>query len=147
MSIQALVTEFHVAAGQPVGNIYDTLFEKPGTLLRGDEETDKRLDMRVDLVLEEADELSRDAHERNLEGIVDALADIVYVCYGFAVELGVDLDDILREVHRSNMTKVAGEVQYNEAGKVLKPETYEPPSIYERLLEQAKAIGAQGRLF
>lgn len=55
-------------------------------------------------------------------------------------ELGIDdeiLDLFFEEKHRSNMTKVRedGSVLKNEKGKVIKPETYEPPN-YIPIIEQ-----------
>ena len=44
------------------------------------------------------------AEKADLIGIADALADIVYVVYGTALTYGIDLDSVLREVHRSNMS-------------------------------------------
>lgn len=59
------------------------------------------------------------------------LADLLYVIYGTAEELGFQLEDIFAKVHESNMSKVwdDGTVHYNEFGKVLKPPTYSPPDI------------------
>jgi predicted HAD superfamily Cof-like phosphohydrolase len=44
------------------------------------------------------------------------------VAYGAAVTYGIDLDAALREVHRSNMSKLddQGRPVYREDGKVLK---------------------------
>ena len=69
---------------------------------------------------------------------IDALADILYVVYGFAVSLGVDIEPFLDEVHKNNLTKVGpnGEVIRREDGKVLKPANYVPVdlfAIYERV--------------
>lgn len=67
--------------------------------------------------------------------VADALADIVYTCFGMATRLGIDLDSVVKEVHRSNMTKLdnKGKPVYNESGKVIKSENFEPPSIAEVL--------------
>lgn len=71
------------------------------------------------------------ADDSSMVAIADALADIVYVAYGGALEHGIDLDAVLAEVHRSNMTKVRadGTVLKREDGKVIKPASYEPPDI------------------
>lgn len=55
------------------------------------------------------------------------LADLVYVAYGTAVHLGIDLDAVLREVHRSNMSKFPATVR--DDGKVLKGPSYTPPDL------------------
>src|SRR5271167_2597233 len=64
-------------------------------------------------------------------GVADALADLLYVVYGAALEWGIPLDAVFREVHRSNMSKVwpDGTVHYREDGKVLNPPTYSPARI------------------
>lgn len=63
--------------------------------------------------------------------ISDALGDMLVVIYGTAAAYGIDLDAIVREIHRSNMTKVQpdGSVLRDEYGKVLKPEGYVPPNL------------------
>ena len=88
-------------------------------------------EMRMDLMREEMKELegARDAHD--LIEYLDALADIVYIAYGNALHLGYNLDPILEEVHRSNMSKLGedGKPIYREDGKVLKGPNYSPPDI------------------
>lgn len=87
--------------------------------------------LRVDLLVEETGEFADATAERDLVGMADALADIVYVAYGAAVTYGIDLDAALREVHRSNMSKLDehGKPVYREDGKVLKSVRYTPPDI------------------
>lgn len=57
--------------------------------------------------------------------MVDALVDLLYVTYGTAVEMGVDLAPFFDEVHRANMHKVPGE----GGGKSRKPERWVPPDL------------------
>ena len=59
------------------------------------------------------------------------LADLVYVCYQYAANLGWDLDEALDRVHKSNMSKLDdnGEPIYREDGKVLKGPNYQPPNL------------------
>ena len=87
--------------------------------------------LRVDLLVEEVGEFADATAQRDLVGIADALADIVYVAYGAAVTYGIDLDAALHEVHRSNMSKLDenGGPVYREDGKVLKSARYTPPDI------------------
>jgi len=63
--------------------------------------------------------------------IAKELADLLYVVYGTAEELGIPLQEVFTEVHKSNMSKVwpDGTVHYNQIGKVLKPDTYSPPDL------------------
>jgi len=59
------------------------------------------------------------------------LADLVYVCYQYAANLGWDLDEALDRVHESNMSKLDdnGNPIYREDGKVLKGPNYQPPNL------------------
>lgn len=75
--------------------------------------------------------------------VADALADIVYVAYGTALTYGIDLDAVLQEVHRSNMSKLGpdGRPILREDGKVLKGPGYFPPAIGEVLRTQRPIAG------
>jgi len=59
------------------------------------------------------------------------LADLVYVCYQYAANMGWLLDEALDRVHKSNMSKLGedGKPVYREDGKVLKGPNYEPPTL------------------
>lgn len=94
--------------------------------------------LRVDLLVEEVGEFAEATADRDLVGLADALADIVYVAYGAAVTYGIDLDAALREVHRSNMSKLDehGRPIHREDGKVLKSARYTPPDIASVLFYQ-----------
>jgi predicted HAD superfamily Cof-like phosphohydrolase len=85
----------------------------------------------MDLVAEEIDELMVASEKGDLVAIADALADIAYVVYGTALTYGIDLDSVLREVHRSNMSKLGadGKPLIRQDGKVLKSDRYRPPDI------------------
>jgi predicted HAD superfamily Cof-like phosphohydrolase len=87
--------------------------------------------LRTSLLREEVDEFATAAKNHDIVGIADALADILYVTYGAAITYGIDLDDVLAEVHRSNMTKLSAELppKLREDGKVLKTEGYISPDI------------------
>lgn len=65
----------------------------------------------------------------------DTLGDLEYVVNGMALGMGVDLPAVVREIHRSNMTKLGpdGKPIYREDGKILKGEGYEPPRLKELL--------------
>ena len=81
------------------------------------------------LVCEEFEEWQKEP-----EGSVNdlkELADLVYVCYQYAEDCGYDLDEALRRVHASNMTKLddLGLPIFNLAGKVLKSANYQPPHL------------------
>ena len=59
------------------------------------------------------------------------LADLVYVCYQYAANMGWDLDEAMHRVHESNMSKLDeyGKPIYREDGKVLKGPNYSPPNL------------------
>lgn len=59
--------------------------------------------------------------------VLDGLVDLVVVCLGTAVEMGVDLEPVWREVHCSNMNKFP--FPKNKWGKVLKPDGWKGPVI------------------
>jgi len=117
--VAGAVGEFHKAFGLPMRKI-------PGN------DIDHALaQLRVDLLEEEVSEFVAASEKEDLVGIADALADIVYVVYGTALTYGIDLDSVLREVHRSNMSKLGddGKPLIRGDGKVLKSERYFPPDI------------------
>lgn len=96
------------------------------------------LALRTALLDEETAEFADAANRRDLVAMADALADVVYVAFGTAVTLGVDLDAVLREVHRSNMSKLdeLGRPVLRDDGKVLKSPRYTPPDVARVLAEQ-----------
>ena len=59
------------------------------------------------------------------------LADLVYVCYQYASNMGWDLDEAMHRVHESNMSKLDeyGKPILREDGKVLKGPNYQPPNL------------------
>ena len=61
------------------------------------------------------------------------LADLVYVCYQYAENMGWFLDEALDRVHKSNMSTLdkEGKPIYREDGKVLKGPNYQPPDLTE----------------
>jgi predicted HAD superfamily Cof-like phosphohydrolase len=127
VDIAAAVAEFHAAFRLPVRQM-PTAHIDPALA-----------SLRVALLKEETSEFVVAAGKGDLIGIADALADIVYVVYGTALAYGIDLDSVLREVHRSNMSKldVDGKPLIRDDGKVLKSERYSPPDIARVLSEQA----------
>ena len=67
----------------------------------------------------------------NKANILKELAELVYVCYQYAANLGWDLDEAMHRVHESNMSKLdeKGDPIYREDGKVLKGPNYAPPNL------------------
>ena len=83
-----------------------------------------------DLIEEELKEFQHEAIGSEAE--LKELADLVYVCFQYAATLGYDLDEALRRVHQSNLSKlVDGKPLRREDGKVLKGPNYQPPSLQD----------------
>lgn len=87
--------------------------------------------LRFHLIVEEFAEL----HEELLRGdnldrakTAREMADLVYVLYGTADFLNIDLDKAVAEVHRANMDKVKANLRRKD-GKLLKPEGWKPPNM------------------
>ncbi|QNP69802.1 hypothetical protein IAG44_10305 [Streptomyces roseirectus] len=93
---------------------------------------------RGKLLAEEAAEVAEVSVTGPLDRLAHELADVVYVAYGTALVHGIDLDAVLAEIHRSNMTKLGpdGEVARRADGKVLKGEHYEAPDVAAVLRRQ-----------
>lgn len=92
----------------------------------------KDVDLRINLIMEEASEFAAASVDGNIIEIADAIADLLYVVYGAAATYGLPADKLFDEVHRSNMSKIHsdGTIKRRESdGKVIKPDTYSPADI------------------
>ena len=80
--------------------------------------------------LEAEGSLFRDNPDITAEALKE-LADLVYVCYQYATNMGWFLDEALDRVHKSNMSKLGedGNPIYREDGKVLKGPNYKLPIL------------------
>ena len=98
---------------------------------------------RGELLAEEAAEVAEVSVTGPLDKLTHELADVVYVAYGTALVHGVDLDAVIAEIHRSNMTKIGpnGEISRRADGKVLKGEHYEVPDVSGVLRKQGWGAG------
>lgn len=140
---EALVRQFHETYALPVSSAAASVDYD-------------RVHMRMQLILEEVAELvgavygraARDGIERAAATVreadegardtveaADALADLVYVTYGMALESGISLPAVLAEVQASNMSKLGedGKPIYREDGKVLKGPGFSPPDVARAL--------------
>ena len=115
-------------------------FNKVGTFMKtfGQEvknkpsfSTDKINKLRIDLIVEELEELKEAMNNKDLLEVADALTDILYVAYGAGHAFGIDLDKCFDEVQNSNMSKLGeeGNPIYNESGKVMKGPKYFKPDL------------------
>ncbi|HSX96706.1 MAG TPA: MazG nucleotide pyrophosphohydrolase domain-containing protein [Streptomyces sp.] len=99
---------------------------------------------RGELLAEEAAEVAEVAVDGPLDRLAHELADVVYVAYGTALVHGIDLDSVIAEIHRSNMTKLGpdGRVARRDDGKVLKGDHYRAPDVSAVLRRQGWTGGA-----
>ena len=117
-----------------------TNFEKVGLFMRtfGQEiknkselSSEKINSLRLSLIQEELDELTKAINEKDILEVADALTDILYVTYGAGHAFGIDLDKCFDEVQNSNMSKLdlKGKPIYNDQGKVMKGPNYFKPNL------------------
>jgi predicted HAD superfamily Cof-like phosphohydrolase len=99
--------------------------------------TPELAEARQRILDEEVREVAEAAQGGNLVEIAHELADVVYAAYGTAISYGIDLDAVITEIHRANMTKLDRDGQPIERdGKVQKGPAYEPPDIAGVLAKQ-----------
>lgn len=89
------------------------------------------------LIIEELEELKEAIAKGDIVETADALADILYVTAQQAVTLGFPVEALLREVQRSNMSKLGedGEPIFREDGKVLKGPNFSEPDLKSILIK------------
>ena len=135
-----LVLQFHHTYSVPIRPFSDPTLDY------------ERMNMRMSLIAEEfaelmgavygpraraiieaatAEAVAADEGERDVIEAADALADLVYVVYGMAIESGMNLDSVLAEVQASNLSKLMpdGSFKLREDGKVLKGPNFFQPNI------------------
>ena len=88
-------------------------------------------DLQKSLIDEEWSEFHEAFHFKNEEEQLKELADLVYVCFQYAASQDWDLDEAMRRVHQSNMSKLDeyGKPIRRADGKVLKGPMYAPPNL------------------
>lgn len=88
-------------------------------------------ELRQRLLREEVAEVGEAAARGSVVEVAHELADVVYVAYGTALTYGIDLDAVVAEVHRANLSKLApsGSTVRRADGKVPKGEDYRPPDV------------------
>ncbi len=124
MTEQQMVREFHDKFGVPTPDV--PTVPPP-----------HRAGLRIALIAEELEEL-RDAIVRSgpidMVGVADALGDLLYVVHGAALEFGIDIRPVFREIHASNLRKEGGATRGD--GKILKPAGWVGPDIAGELRKQ-----------
>ena len=94
-------------------------------------------DIQKALIDEEWSEFHEAYHFKNQSEQLKELADLVYVAYQMAASQDWDLDEAMRRVHQSNMSKLGedGKPIYRPDGKVLKGPNYKPPYLDDLIIE------------
>ena len=91
------VVEFNKIFGVPVSKKPQlNIFDKNPKLTK----------LRFDLIKEEVAELNDAIKDKDFVEVIDALGDILYVVYGAGSSFGVDMNDVLDKIHKSNMSKL-----------------------------------------
>lgn len=115
------ILEFNKAFNLPIA-------EKPTTIPQ------ERWELRIKLLREELDEYEAACKNGDVIEIADALGDLDYLVQGGAVEHGIKLDPVFKEIHDSNMSKLEkGKPIYRNDGKVMKGKNYFKPNIESAL--------------
>lgn len=125
MDTQAKVKEFHTAFNQPVRTT-------PNLPNEAEQE------LRIELIREEFEEYQQAVKDQDIVEIADALGDLAYVVFGAALHYGIDLNAVIEEIHRSNMSKLDanGKPIHRADGKAMKGENFFPPDL-------AKVLGVK----
>lgn len=184
------VQEFNKVAGRKVGDLRNPSMPEPSAVgesvlgatmvglkdasfavnrvdMPGLTEGDKVLLLRARLLIEEASETTEAMAMRDLAGVADGLADLIYVALDAAVAFGIDMGPVWEAVQRANMSKFptcqvcggrsthgdfgdgpepcgscggVGRIAYRDAqGKITKPPGWSPPNIAAVLQAQREA--------
>lgn len=86
---------------------------------------------QLNLIAEEYKEFVEAHNHEDRAECLKELSDLVYVAWQYAANMGWDLDEALRRVHMSNMSKLGedGKPIYRVDGKVMKGPRYKPPQL------------------
>ena len=102
---------------------------------------------RIEMLREEVNELEDAVADIDIVEYADAIADIIYVALGAAVEAGIDIEPVIEEVIDSNNSKIDWQSAQPWArhgnGKIAKDEHYRAPDIRSIILHQ---VATEARL-
>ena len=116
MSYQKDVEDFMSAGDQPINKELS---------LQGDQQK-----LYMNLITEEYKETLEAFENNDLVEVADGLADMVWVIMGMCSSCGIEFNKVWVEVRSSNMSKfVDGKAVKNDAGKIMKPDTYFNPDL------------------
>ena len=86
---------------------------------------------QLNLIAEEYKEFVEAHNHEDRAECLKELCDLIYVCWQYGANMGWDLDEALRRVHMSNMSKLGedGKPIYRVDGNVLKAPRSNPPQL------------------
>jgi len=119
-SMQKMVEEFHKK--------YKFKINKTPTLIGED-----LLKFRIQWIEEEIKELKDAGKSKNIVEMADGMGYAIYLILGLAVSMGIDLEPIFTEIHRSNMTKERSD---KKIAKAIKGKNFIHPDILRELFKQ-----------
>lgn len=128
-TIGEMVREFHETFGHPVRDRPQVIDRSESNMVLGWIFFNGSTDPKDSSELEE---LLTALANNDLPEIADALGDIAYMVYGLAWRHGIDLDKVVAEIHRSNMSKLGEDgrpVFYPGTTKIGKGPNWTPPDI------------------
>lgn len=97
------------------------------------------MNLRMNLVAEEATELVQAIQDGYLPDIAKEIADVLVVTIGVARCFGISLESVWNLVHESNMAKASGGTD-PVTGKRLKPPGWKKPDMKQEMLRQGWLI-------
>ena len=142
-SITDIANWFKVAKPEPTANDLMTQvgchLEEVAEMLEQTADLDEMLEVKRLADLYKSNDFGSEPPTRRGDSeILDALCDQIVTATGVAYMMGFDIEGALKEVIRSNNSKmVNGKFEFDEDGKIMKPESYSEPDL-TRFVEVTK---------
>ncbi len=118
MNYMKAMSEFHKMFHVPIG-VSPKLLEPKDNI------------RRLTLITSEVGELGDAVRQKDLIETSDALGDLLYVTFGMATEMGLPMDEVFKQIHESNLSKLwPDNVIFKDlGGKVIKSPGYHPVNL------------------
>lgn len=88
---------------------------------------------RIACMHEEINEFTNAVVQDDMEGMADALIDLMYFAHGTAAMMGLPIQELWDDVHRANMAKERGIGKRGHLVDAIKPEGWQGPKTGEIL--------------
>jgi len=118
--MQQMVQDFHKKYNHNIG--YSPSILQP-----------ELLKFRLDFLQEELNEIICASKNSDLIGICDGIGDLLYVTFGMCVCMGIDIEPMFEEIHRSNMSK---DPPLGPTSKPIKGKNFSLPNIKKEIDKQ-----------